>query len=393
MKVGVVGDLHYGAGYNLGRVDPDTQLNSRLLDYVKTFNAIVDSFVDRGVQVLILTGDIFETRHPTSAQLNAFSKCIRRATDLGLDIHIVVGNHDQQRSINTSTVDIFGSLKLDRVSVYPNIERINIDGINIVLMPYRDRRMLGTKTNSEAIKLLDEEVNNLIKDISGFKMLVGHLMLENTMGEDNPDSFSINELILPLSMFNDFDAVVMGHVHRHNVLSQSNPIIMYSGSMEKVSFGEKAHKKVSLIIDTKTKKAEIIRTKVRNIYEMEFDYSSKVHKNKINEFILKDINDYNKANNLADAIVKLIARVSEHDLYFVDQEVIRNAILDKKVSCLYNIQIIAAKSRQLRNAAITEDISIKQAMATFIQELSEPDPFKQKMLKHANDIINEVEGK
>lgn len=218
-------------------------------------------------------------------------------------------------------------------------------------------------------------------------------MLENTMGEDNPDSFSINELILPLSMFSDFDAAIMGHVHRHNVLSQSKPIIMYSGSMEKVSFGEKAHKKVSLIIDTKTRKAEIIRTKVRNIYEMEFDYSSKVHKNKINDFILKDINDYNKANNLADAIVKLIARVSEHDLYYVDQKAIRSCILDKKVSCLYNIQIIAAKSRQLRNAAITEDISIKKAMATFINELSEPDPFKEKMLKHANEIINEVEGK
>jgi len=163
--------------------------------------------------------------------------------------------------------------------------------------------------------------------------------------------------------------------------------------MEKVSFGEKTHKKVSLVVDTDLQQVEVINTNVRNIYEMEFDYSDKIYKSDINKTIIKDIEEYHKTHNITDAIIKFVAKVSEHDLYHVNQDLIRQNILDKQVSCLYNIQISVTRARQLRNATITEDVSIKKAMATFINELSEPDLFKEKMLKHANEIINEVEGK
>ncbi len=50
MKIGIIGDTHFGAGYNMGKLDPKTQLNTRLLDFSNTFNTVIDEFIKRGVK-------------------------------------------------------------------------------------------------------------------------------------------------------------------------------------------------------------------------------------------------------------------------------------------------------------------------------------------------------
>jgi len=400
MKIGIIGDTHFGAGYNLGRLDPDTQLNSRLIDFSNTFNNTIDKFVERNVKVVIITGDIFETRHPTSAQLNAFSKCVQSAINKDLEIIMVVGNHDQQRTISTTTVDIFNSLETPGISVYPNfgvhtIQDEHGNNVNCVFMPYRDRRMMGTKTNTDAIAEIEDKLNILCEDLERPIIVIGHFMMGKAITGENPDSFSINELILPLSMFKDADAVVMGHVHKHAFLSHDPPIL-YSGSMEKISFGEKHHTKVAVILDTNNiKKVEVIRSNIRNLWEMNFDYTDgeKEFKNQMTDKIILDIEKFNMRWNLKGAIVKLIAKVKENDLYYVNQDKIRECILSKGVQHLSPIQISSVSFRKLRNKNITENISGKKAMASFIKSLIEPEQVKRKLIKFANSIITEVEGK
>ncbi len=400
MKIGIIGDTHFGAGYNLGKLDPKTQFNSRLIDFSNTFNNTIDEFIKRDVKVVILTGDIFETRHPTSAQLNAFSKCVQRAINKGLELIVVVGNHDQQRTISTTTVDIFSSLETPGIHIYPDFSAHTLtdeDGnnINCILMPYRDRRMMATKTNSEAIAEINNKITALCSNMDKPRIAIGHFMIDRAITGENPDSFSINELILPLSMFKDFDAVIMGHVHKHAVLSK-DPLIMYSGSMEKISFGEKHHTKVAVILDTKDiKRPEIIRSDIRNLYEMNFDYSDgeKYYKNQITDKIILDIDKFNMRWKLEGAIVKLVAKVKQNDHYYVNQDKLRKHILSKGVQHLSPMEISSVNFRQLRNKKITETVSGKKAMSAFIRSLIEPEQVKAKLIKFANSIITEVEGK
>jgi len=401
MKIGIIGDTHFGAAYNIGKTDADTQLNSRLIDFSATFDKIVDSFISEGVGVLVLTGDIFETRHPTSAQLNTFSKCVKRAAALGLEVIVVVGNHDQQRNINTTTVDIFNHLETPGISVFPNIGLKTLKDehgkeYHLILMPYRDRRMLNAATNSEAITALKVELADLIKNRVGTKILVGHLMLEKTSEAENPDSFSINELVLPFNIFQGFDAVLMGHVHKHEVMSEKSPVIIYTGSMEKVSFGEKDHKKVTIILDTnKIEDFKVINTETRPLYEMNFDYSGldKLFKDGISDKINEDIDEFDKKHSIKDAIVRLIVKVKDSDLYHVNHQKIRDHILSKKVNNLIPMQITSIIFRQLRNSNITEDTDSKKAMTTYINSLSEPDNIKKKLQKYADQIIDDSKGK
>lgn len=405
MKIGIIGDTHFGAGFNLGKIDPDTQLNSRLLDFSNTFNSIIDNFLRQGVKLVVLTGDIFETRHPTSAQLNVFSRCLTRAVNKGLEIIIVVGNHDQQRTISTTTLDVFHSLELDNVSVYADmgLHTIKDDygkNIDLFLMPYRDRRMLAADTNADAIEMISDELGRLRartlnEDKEHCRIIVGHFMMGKPGEFVDPDSFSINELMLPLEIFEGFDATIMGHVHQHEVISK-DPVIIYSGSMEKVSFGEKLHKKVSLILDTDNiTDFQIIRSNVRALYEMSFDYTEnkKLYKQTITDKIIEDIDDYSKTHKIGGAIVKFNARVKDNDLYHVNQNRIKSHILGKDVNYLSSVQIASVATRQLRNKDINEASAVKKAMDSFINGLLESDNVKKRLLKCAMKVMDEVDTK
>jgi len=349
-----------------------------------------------------LTGDIFETRHPTSAQLNAFSKCVQRALDKGLELVIVVGNHDQQRVISTTTVDIFNHLQLDKTTVYSEMGLHRIMGqpgnqmINLILMPYRDRRMLNAQSNAEAIDILRGQLNKITKDLAGPKIVVGHFMLEKTLEQENPDSFSINELMLPMNIFDGIDATIMGHVHKHSVMSKKDPVIIYSGSMEKVSFGERDHQKATIILDTSDiNKYEIIDTHVRNLIEINLDYSEeeKAFKSAINDKILSDVDIFDAKNSIKDSIIRLIVKLKDTDVFHLNQQTIKDHILSKNVNYLSSISISTVSSRQLRNAEINEGSDVKQAMLTFIKGLTEPDNVKKRLVKYAEEIIEEIEGK
>lgn len=400
MKIGIIGDTHFGAGFNLGRTDPITQLNSRLLDFSNTFNNIIDEFVKRNVKLVAITGDIYEARHPTPVQLSMFSKCIQRAVSHDMKVIMVVGNHDQQRTIATTTIDIYNVLNLDKIVAFPNMDVYTIDEndkqTHLIMMPYRDRRMMvGATTNNEAIDKIRTEVKNLTSGLKGSKIAIGHFMIDKAITGETSEVFSISELVLPLDIFSGFDAVMMGHVHKHDVLSK-NPLIMYVGSMEKITFGEKNHTKVAVVIDTDDiTKTEIIKTKVRDLFEMDFDYTQndKQYKHQITEQIISDIEKFDLRNNLKNSISKLSVRVKENDLYYVNQERLKEYIMNKKVSYLAPVQTSTISTRQLRSRDITETVDSKTAMTSYIKNLSETEAFKKKLLKYAIPLIEEVEGK
>ena len=128
---------------------------------------------------------------------------------------------------------------------------------------------------------------------------------------------------------------------------------------------------------------------------MNFDYTGgeKFFKQQITDKIIFDIEEFNTKWNLSGAIVKLIAKVKENDLYYVNQEKIREYILSKNIKHLSPIQISSVNYRKLRNKNITENVSGKKAMTSFIKGLVEPEQVKRRLIKFAKKVIEEVEGK
>lgn len=397
--IGIIGDTHWGAGYNMGKIDAKTQLNTRLLDFSNTFNRLIDKFLEHGVKIVFLTGDIFETRHPTAAQLNAFSQCAQRAISLGIKLIVNVGNHDQMRHISTTTVDVFDKLQLPDLRVYQEMGIYNVDNTTgVILMPYRDKRMMEAASNTEAIEMIKEELNTHIEQLSGKNIIVvGHYMLEKSPEGIDPDSFSMNELKLPLNMFSGCDMVIMGHIHQPEVISKIKPIIIYSGSMDKVSYGEKDHSKISIIIDEHNiSNFKLLKSNVRNLFEFNFDYldDKKPYKEEINTKICEDIDAFHANCSIKGSITKVSVKVKENDLYYISQPLIKEHVLSKGVHCCTGVQVTSINSRQLRNSTINETLAGKKAFASYLSGIKiESTSLKKKILKCGEEIIDEVEGK
>lgn len=399
MKISVLGDLHFGCGLSLGKTDPQTQLNTRLLDYAQTFNIIIDDFEKRNVKLVVLTGDIFDSRHPSTAVINVFTECLQRAILKGMKFVMVAGNHDQQRSIGSTTLDFYNALDLDNIVAFTDfgVYTINDAGkpFNIVLLPYRDRQMLGGGliTNNDANENIRARIKKLTSGLKGKTVCVAHFMIDRTITGETSEIFSISEIVLNLDLFKDFDATFSGHIHFPQVISKK-PFVIYTGSMDRIDFREAKHNKISMVFDTNNPgDVEIIKTKIRDMFEINLDYeqSEKCLAHETTEKIISDITKFNISHHIADAIVKLTIKVKENDLYFVNQDRIREYILSKKVNYLMPIQISALSNRQLRSKDITETVDSKVAMASFIKNLvTETDVFKKKLIKIAESIIEEV---
>ena len=394
MKVGFVGDPHYSGSQSFGGTDSATQLNTRLLDFSTTFNNIIDEFERRDVKVVAIVGDNFDTRYPSPQVVKLFSQDLQRAADKGMTVLLLAGNHDQLRTTATTTIDVYNALTLPNIKSFPDFAIYTVGNVNFIMMPYRDKKMMDvSKTKQEATDKIKEKIDALSVGLKGKKICMGHYMVGETVAGDE-QTFSIDELVLPLSTFDGFDATFIGHIHTYKIL-QKNPPIIYVGSMEKITMGDRLTQKVSIVLDTDTMDMEIIPTKTRDLFEIDLNYADgdKYYKALITDQVIADIEEFGEKNVLEGAIIKLTARVKENDSYFVDQDRIREYITKKKVSYLSPLQVSTITNRKLRNKNITETVDSKKAMSAFIRGLTEPENTKKKLLDFANKIIEQVEGK
>jgi DNA repair protein SbcD/Mre11 len=56
-------DLHLGVE-NYGRLDPATGMNTRVLDFLRALDAVVDRAIDEQVDAVLFAGDAYRTKDP-----------------------------------------------------------------------------------------------------------------------------------------------------------------------------------------------------------------------------------------------------------------------------------------------------------------------------------------
>ena len=152
MRIVICGDTHIGAVFGLGGPN-GLGGNTRVDDYERTLNHIVDYTISTKADVFVQTGDAFDIRTPTPEHLEIFNKVLKKLSSAGILSCVIMGNHDYRRSGDSFTSAISSLAAKD----YPNIRLIlepeiltltggtNSDGLDLLLIPYRDRRMYGKK--------------------------------------------------------------------------------------------------------------------------------------------------------------------------------------------------------------------------------------------------------
>lgn len=257
MRVLILGDPHIGKGLSLGKQGIGHALNSRIVDQINLLDWVYDRAIDEEVKKVIITGDCFEDPKPHPTIISLFFSWLKKCTSSNIQVHIVLGNHDLIRSgaFNMSALDLISASDLEDVFFHKDIDTIHMDGLSFTLLPFRDRRSFNTNSNSEALDILGKKIPYEIRSIDrdSLKLLVGHLAIEGSIFVGDEIDDMANELFCPLSMFNEYDFTLNGHVHKPQVLSKL-PYIAHIGSMDISDFGEANHSKVIAIIDAEAPK-------------------------------------------------------------------------------------------------------------------------------------------
>lgn len=401
MRLVVLGDLHLGGGYSLGRIDPHRQLNTRLIDHSNTFDHVIDFMVDRGVKHLALTGDIYEHRRPEASQMAVFSDKLARLTDLGIHTHIVAGNHDIVRAHKATTMDKFRLLRLPTVHVYNDVGSYRCEdpgggpGINLVLAPFRTRQMLQCWSNEDAAELLKNSLRyeQQLLDNGDPMVLVGHLTLQGATNHGSPlEEHAVFDIIMPTAAFEGFDAVVMGHIHQYQVIAD-NPLIMHVGSMERTDFGESKYPKFFVFFENDGGKLtwEFIPLPVKPLHDLVIDKSTE-EPTTLMDSIRQWIRDYAARNKMANSIVRVDVTVGEAAAHAIDTaEIMRFLLRDMMVSNCVGVHSTVLSKRQLRDATITERADPKSALDKWL-ELNVSDPTMRGAMRKAGFRIIDGRG-
>ncbi len=266
MKVLHFADLHLGVE-SYGRIDPATGISSRLLDFLKTLDQVVDYAVENRVDLVLFCGDAYKSREPSQTQQREFAQRINRLSTSGIPIFLLVGNHDLPNAIGkATTTEIFDTLAVKNVYVSnrPDIYRIttNSGTIQIASLPWLRRSALLSREETKNFNFeqinqrLQQVLTNIIAahaaklDPSLPSILAAHVWVSGAqIGSERLMTIGQEHVLLPSNIANPaFDYVALGHIHRPQVLSSSPPVV-YSGSLERVDFGEEEDEKGFYLVE------------------------------------------------------------------------------------------------------------------------------------------------
>ena len=330
IKILHTADVHFGVE-NYGRIDNVTGLHSRLLDFARSFACCVDVAIAEKVDLFILAGDAYKTSNPTPTHQKFLFQNLLRLQAAGIAIVIVVGNHDHPLSFGKAhALDVYSDLPLSGFYVFSRPGRITINTksgpVQVVGIPWPSRQNLLTKSDFRYrdFDKITEHISSAVSEIisqlaceldpSLPAVLTGHLTVSTGVfsGSEKRAVFGNDPVFLPSSLaIAPFNYVALGHLHRYQNLGAKESVpIIYSGSIERVDFGEVNDTKGFAVVEIGTyadgsndfKRVANVSFRplpVRRMLEIN------VYLQADGDFFTKQILDEVKKTDLKDAIVKL----------------------------------------------------------------------------------------
>jgi len=334
-------DLHFGME-NYGKVDPNTGIHSRLLDFEKALTFCIDTAIEKEVDFFLFCGDAYKTTNPTPTQQKLLFNCFMKLYQANIPIVIVVGNHDNPLSFGKAhSLDVFGNLPLDGFHVVSKPSIIELQTKNgvvaIVGIPWPTRNNIAMsekhifKSSKDITDYISDAIGKIIHSFSQKlnpnipAVLAGHLTVSSGVfsGSEKRAIYGNDPVFLPSQLaIQPFDYVALGHLHRYQNLNKKGyPAVIYSGSVERIDFGERKEEKGFCLVSIEKKGKtiyEFIKTPTRPFIQL--DITLKAKEDQTTQVIAA----INK-QDLKGAIVKIIYHIPTEEKDTVNLQTIQQA--------------------------------------------------------------------
>jgi DNA repair exonuclease SbcCD nuclease subunit len=231
-KVAIITDVHWGA-----RND-----STLFIDFFERFykGTFFPTLKSQGIKTILMLGDTFDRRKYTShATLHQAKRIFfDEAYNLGINIHMIAGNHDTAFK-NTNEVNSPRLLlnEYNNINVIDSPSVIDVLGVKVCMVPWICSD--NYEQSFELIKATDSDICMGHFEIAGFAMYRG---MESREGL-NP------------SLFDKFDTVFSGHYHHKSSLGN----IHYLGNPYELTWQDYADPRGFHLFDPNTRELEFIK--------------------------------------------------------------------------------------------------------------------------------------
>ena len=403
-------DVHLGVE-TFGKINPDTGLNTRLEDFTKTLHLAVDRALDAQVDLAVFAGDAYKARDPNQTHQKAFAAALKRLTDAGIPVTMLIGNHDIPNSRGRAhALEIYGLLGgpdsgvqiLSRPEVVPVQTRKGT--VLVAGMPYlvRSRVVSQEETKGKTV----EEVAHLIRDKYAayiadmgrqvaetpnyIAILTGHFTVADARVGFQNFLLNPNEPQVPVegvtvSDPSPWDYVAMGHVHKPQEMNRNHqPPVVYPGSIDRIDFNERGEEKGFVLADIR--KGNVVWKHVslptRRFLLIEVDAGDSDDPTTV---ILQELDKH----PLLDSVVRVHYKVDSDKAMLVRTEEIRKRLAAAHVIVALQREMPGGSSL-IRAEGMTETVTPEAALFRYIDAQPRLQTRREDLMNAARSLFDKL---
>lgn len=402
-------DVHIGME-NYGKTDAETGLSTRVVDFLRRMDEMVEFARVQDVDLILFAGDAFKTRTPSPTFQREFAWRIRDLSELA-PVVMLVGNHDLPPSqLKASSIEIYHTLAVPNVWVADEYEvrRIATKRGDVVVgtAPYPIRARLMTQlpqemihTIREADQLLETALGRILEglaeqadELAGLetpRVLMGHFTVSGARLGSERSVMLGRDFQISLGTLADprWDYVALGHIHQHQNLSAGRegvPPVVYSGSLERIDFGEEGQPKGFVWLELGRGRADwrYVEVQARPMVTLYVDCREDLHPTRT---VAAQIQQH----DLRDAIVRLRVQLSPQSDKLLNEGALRDALRQAGAFQLAALIREVDRPERSRLASSPEGLTHLEALEQYFVHMNFPEARRSQLLEAAEPILRE----
>ena len=211
--------------------------------------------------MIALCGDIYQSSMPSGASLHAMTVFLEKLMALDIPVFMLSGNHDSDARIS------YLSPLLQKAKVYTTaafqgtLQKRTIltkDGeADVYMLPFIKPVQIREWYPEEEITTYEDAVQTVIRhadiDPQRRSILLCHQCVTGSEEAGSEERIIGGSEDVGVKVFDGFRLVLLGHIHRPQLIRKENPMITYAGSLLGYSANEAGQTKSVSLITLKSK--------------------------------------------------------------------------------------------------------------------------------------------
>lgn len=397
-------DVHIGME-NYGRTDPETGVSSRVRDFLRRLDDMIAYAARHEVDLAIFAGDAFKTSNPTPTYEREFAFRIKDLATL-CPVVLLVGNHDLPAvERRASSIEIYETLSVPNTILGREYAVHQIETrrgmIAVATAPYPMRHYLLDEdalphnlTIGKIDELLGERLAarlEALADQAGAldmpRILTGHFSVSGAAFGSERSVMLGRDVTVLLSALDRpvWDYVALGHIHKHQCLTlgrPGSPPVVYSGSLERVDFGEELDDKgfVWAEVTRGATRWEFVPVQARPFVTLRTDVRQSADPTQA-------VIDLIRRHTLTDAVVRVIITADPESEARLQDRPIQAALHAAGVHHIAAVQRIVERAARLRLGVAPEGLTTEELLQRYLVARAVPAERIAVLLDYARNLF------